>query len=158
MSIRVSRTVADACPGLYIAAFSLVAGGFNQAQHVTVTVATSQPVIAIDVPAANATVGQPFSVSGWALDLGAPSCPGVTAVHVHAVANGGAGAFTYLGSATIGQPRPDVAAYFGHAKFTNSGYSLTASGLAPGYYQIRVYLLSEVSGQWTYQVVYVTVS
>ncbi len=51
-----------------------------------------------------------------------------------------------------------MAAYFGHAKFTNSGYSLTASGLAPGYYQLRVYLLSEVSGQWTYQVVYVTVS
>ncbi len=148
-------------PGVYqltAYAYSLVSGGFTLAQSVTVTVATSQPVIAIDAPAANATVGQPFGVAGWALDLGAPSSPGVIAVHVHAVANGGSGAFTYLGAATIGYPRPDVAAYFGQSKFTNSGYGLTASGLAPGYYQIRVYLLSEVSGQWTYTVVYVTVS
>ena len=76
---------------LYIAAFSTVANGFNQAQHITVTVATSQPVIAIEQPAPSSTVAQPFGITGWAIDLGAPvqdGLPGVDRVHIHAIANG----------------------------------------------------------------------
>ena len=116
---------------LYIAAYSLVASGFNQAQNVTVTVATSQPVMAIETPGTGWWLNQPFHVGGWAIDLGAPSGSGVDAVHVHAIANGGAGAWTFLGAATYGGARPDVGAYYG-SQFTNSAYGLNASGLAPG--------------------------
>jgi hypothetical protein len=62
---------------------------------VTVTVATSQPAIAIDQPASSSTVAQAFGITGWAIDLGAPvqdGLPGVDRVHIHAIANGGAGA------------------------------------------------------------------
>jgi hypothetical protein len=121
-----------------------------------VTVATSQPLLAIDVPTANATTGQPFSVAGWAIDLGAPSGTGVDAVHVYAVANGGAGAQTLLGAATYGTARGDVGAAYG-SPFTNSGYGLSVTGLAPGSYQINVYAHSTVSGQWTVQSRLVTV-
>ena len=38
-----------------------------------------------------------------------------------------------------------MGAFYG-TRFTNSGYGLTASGLAPGYYQINVYAHSTVSG------------
>jgi hypothetical protein len=140
-------------PGVYqltAYAYSLVSGGFTLAQSVTVTVATSVPGIAIDAPAAGVTVAQPFGITGWAVDVGAPAGtgPGMDAVHIYAIANSGAGAWTFLGAATYGGARPDVAAYFGNAQFTNSGYGLTASGLAPGTYLINVYAHSTVSGQW----------
>jgi YD repeat-containing protein len=141
---------------LYIAAYSLVANGFNQAQNVTVTVATSQPVMSIDTPGTGWWVNQPFHIGGWAIDLGAPSGTGVDAVHIHAIANGGAGAWTFLGAATYGGARPDVGAYYG-TQFTNSAYGLNASGLAPGYYQINVYQHSTVSGLWTQQTIFVTI-
>jgi hypothetical protein len=64
----------------------------------------------------------------------------VTAVHVHAVANGGAGAFTYLGAATIGQPRPDVAGYVG---FTDtSGLEVQTVNCQLGTYWCRSQRLS----------------
>jgi hypothetical protein len=44
--------------------------------------------------------------------------------------------------------RPDVGAYCG-PPFTNSGYSVMVSGLAPGTYTLNVYALSTVSGQWS---------
>jgi hypothetical protein len=141
---------------LYIAAYSLVANGFNQAQTVTVTVATSQPAMAIDTPGTGWWMTQPFTVAGWAIDLGAPSGSGVDAVHVHAISNGGAGTWTFLGAATYGGARPDVGGYYG-APFTNSGYGLTASGLAPGTYQLNVYAHSTVSGLWSVQTIFITI-
>jgi hypothetical protein len=138
-------------------AWSTVAGTFNQAYAVNVTVATSQPAMVIDAPGMGWWVAQPFGVTGWAIDLGAPARTGtgVDIVHVHAIANGGAGAWTFLGAATFGA-RPDVGAYYG-SQLTNSGYGLTASGLTPGYYQINVYAHSTVSSLWTVQSVWITV-
>ena len=49
-----------------------------------------------------------------------------------------------------------MGAFYG-TRFTNSGYGLTASGLAPGYYQINVYAHSTVSGLWPVQTFFVTV-
>ncbi len=142
---------------LYVAAWSTVTNSFNQAQGLTFTVATSNPVLAIDLPTPSSTVSQPFAITGWAIDLGAPSGSGtgVGAVDVHVASNGGAGSWTYIGRATFGQ-RPDVAAYYG-SQYLNSGWGITASGLAPGYYQMNVYMLSTVSGQWTWQILWVTV-
>jgi YD repeat-containing protein len=142
---------------LYVAAWSTVTNSFNQAQGVTFTVATSNPVMSVDQPAPSSTVSQPFGITGWAIDLGAPAGTGtgVDAVDVHVISNGGAGSWTYIGRATSGQ-RPDVAAYYG-SQFLNSGWGITASGLAPGYYQMNVYMHSTVSGQWTWQILWVTV-
>ena len=100
---------------------------------------TSAPLMAIDVPSANAQVSSNgFFVSGWALDRGAASSSGIDFVHVYAWPVGG-GPATFLGAATLGVPqRPDVAAAFG-SQFTGSGYSLTTGPLAAGTYDVVVY-------------------
>ncbi len=103
---------------------------------------------AIDAPSQWATVGQPFTVAGWAVDQGAPSGPGVDVMHVYAVANGGAGAAQFVGAAAYSGARPDVAGYLGHSQFTLSGYGLSVAGLAAGSCRIGVYARSTVSGQW----------
>ena len=81
---------------------------------------------------------------GWAIDRGASSGPGVNAVHVWAYPLSGAPA-VFVGAATTGQSRPDVGNFFG-AQFTNSGYSLTVSSLAPGAYDLVVFARSTVTG------------
>jgi hypothetical protein len=140
---------------LYVGAWSTVENTFNQGAGFPFTVATSAPLMYVDAPASSSTVSQPFGITGWAIDQGAPSGTGIDHVHVHVISNGGAGAWTYIGSASFGA-RPDVAAYYGN-QFTNSGWGITASGLAPGYYQMVVYMHSTVSGQWTWQSRWITV-
>ena len=120
---------------------------FNQLQSVPITVVATQVTIAVDTPSANATVSQPFHVGGWAIDLGSVSGPGIDAVHVYAYLNAQEPAI-FLGVASYGGARPDVAAAYGDVKFTNSGYGLDVSGLGPGSYQIAVYAHSTVTGQW----------
>jgi hypothetical protein len=137
-------------PGAYqivVSAHSTVTGTFNQSQSVVVTVATANPVMVIDIPAANATKGQPFSIAGWAIDRGAPqgTGPGVDIVHVWAYANAGAGPATFVGQAWATGARPDVGAIYG-SQFTNSGYGLSVSGLAPGQYLFAVNARSTVTG------------
>jgi hypothetical protein len=142
---------ASLAPGTYqlvVYAWSLVANGFNQAQSLTVTVASSTPLVSLEAPAPGATVGQPFVVGGWAIDQGAPSGTGIDAVHVYAVANSGAGASAFLGAAPNTGSRPDVGAAYG-SQFTNSGFTMSAGGLASGTYRLDVYVHSTVSGQWT---------
>jgi hypothetical protein len=146
-------------PGVYMLtayAYSTVTNTWSAAQSVTVTVATSNPLIAIDTPAASATVGQPFTVAGWAIDTGAPSGSGMQWVDVYALPSGGSGMGTHVGGAAPTGSRPDVGAYYG-APFTNSGYSVSVSGLAPGTYTLNVFALSTVSGQWSLQQRTVTV-
>lgn len=152
-----TATLAPGTYQLYVAVWSTVTNSFNQAQTVVFTVATSNPALAIDQPAPSSTVAQPFGITGWAIDLGAPpgTGTGVDAVDVHVISNGGAGSWTYIGRATSGN-RPDIAALHG-SQFLSSGWGITASGLAPGYYQMNVYMHSTVSGQWTVQTIWVTV-
>jgi hypothetical protein len=66
------------------------------------------------------------------------------------------GAATFLGVAGSGQTRWDVASVYG-ARFVDSGYTLSASGLAPGDYTLVVYARSTVSGQWFWQTRAITV-
>lgn len=140
-------------PGSYqfvVYGHSSVAGAFNIAQTVTVTVAAplSRPRMAIDTPAAGATVYPSFVLAGWALDAGAASGTGVDAVHVWAYPNPGSGApAVFLGAATYGGVRSDVGAAFG-TQFTSSAYRLTVAGLALGTYQLVVYARSTVTGSF----------
>ena len=92
--------------------------------------------LSADVPAAGATVSQPFLVGGWALDLLASSGSGIDAVHVWAAPLNGAAVF--LGAAALNGARPDVAAVFG-AQFAQAGFNLvTPAVLSPGPHTLYV--------------------
>jgi hypothetical protein len=132
-------------PGSYqllVFAHSLVTGTFNQVRAVNVIVAASG-VMSLDTPANGAITPQPFVAAGWAIDLASTSGPGIDAVHVWAVPVGG-GAATFLGVASYGAARPDVAAIFG-AQFLNSGFGIVVAGLPPGAYSLQVFVHSAVT-------------
>lgn len=129
--------------------------GFTISGQVSVNVAPSARVV-VDLPRQGEVLTQPFDVAGWAFDGAAPSGTGIDVVHVWAFPNPAAdptGQPVFLGAAALGDPRPDVAAYFG-AQFLPSGYHLTVNSLsrAPGAaYDLIVYAHSAVSGSWNAQ-------
>jgi len=92
-----------------------------------------------------------------AIDAAASGGSGVDWIDVWAYPNPGSGTPPrYIGSATLGFARPDVAAVFGPAGAA-SGYALTAT-LPPGVYDIAVFAHSRVTNTFNnYQVVRVTV-
>ena len=102
--------------------------------------------IAIDSPKVQQDVAQPFALQGWAADPAAEFGTGVAAVHVWAYPLAG-GAPIFLGAATTGQPRADVAAAFGE-RFAGSGFSLPISGLVPGHYDLAVFAWSTELGDF----------
>jgi acyl-CoA thioesterase-1 len=133
-------------PGPYQLVFyahSTVTGGFSVVRTVVVNV-ESRALMAIDTPANGTRLSQPFLLGGWAIDLDAPTGTGVDAVHVWAFPLTG-GAAVFVGVAAYGGARPDLGAIFG-SRFTDSGYALLVSGLAPGAYQLVAYAHSSASG------------
>jgi uncharacterized repeat protein (TIGR03803 family) len=140
-------------PGTYTItayAFSTVTGSFSIVRSVDVTVARST-VMALDGPADNSTVGQIFTIGGWAIDRAAPAGPGTDAIHVYLYPSAGPPIFLGVADRT---DRADVAALFG-PQFLQSGYSLTVSGtpLPAGAAQLVVYARSSVSGTFNNAVV-----
>jgi hypothetical protein len=106
----------------------------------------------IDRPTANQIVNGQFTIAGWALDPQAAIGSGIDAMHVWAVAAGPTGVAgtrpaQFLGTATLGGPRPDVATAFG-VPFGAAGYSFTTSALAAGEYDLIVYVHSARTGRW----------
>jgi hypothetical protein len=138
-------------PGNYqvvVYARSTVTGTFSASTSVMIQVAgaVSAPQMSLDTPTHNATVIQPFAVGGWAIDTGANSGTGVDTVHLWAFPNPGSGqAAVWVGAASYGGVRGDVAAAFG-SRFQNSGFSRTVGNLAPGTYQLIAYARSTVTG------------
>ena len=53
----------------------------------------------------------------------------------------------FLGAATLGGSRPDVAAAYGK-QFDRTGWSLAASGLPAGVYDVTAYFWSNRTGQF----------
>ena len=100
--------------------------------------------VVIDTPRSQQELVQPFALGGWAADLDAASGPGIDTLHVWAYPLTG-GAPVFLGTATYGGPRPDVAAIHGD-QFRDSGYDLLVQGLVPGQYDLVVFAWSNVSG------------
>jgi len=103
------------------------------------------------VPATGQTVAAPFAIAGWALDLGATSSPGVDAIHIWAypiAAPGGAPIAppVFVGATTLTIDRPDVAAFFGGAQFTRSGYALAGIAMPAGSYRFAVFALIHATG------------
>jgi uncharacterized delta-60 repeat protein len=139
-------------PGTYrltVFAHSTVTGTFNQSMSVDITVVppVSTPAMALDAPANGGSVASPFSVRGWAVDLGADADPGVSNVHVWAFPfqNGAFGAGMFVGVPNYGEPRPDLGAALG-SSFANCGFSLNTASLPPGAYRIVAFAFSTIAG------------
>lgn len=96
----------------------------------------------IDSPAANSTVMQPFTISGWAIH-GPGSGTGIDVVQIYECSS----ACVLWGTATYGIARTWVASTYG-AQFLNSGYSFTKAGLTPGSYYLQVRTHSTITGAW----------
>jgi hypothetical protein len=157
---------APVAPGNYtIVAYmrSTVSGTFNasaSATNVTVNNTNSNPVMLLDGPPNGAVRTRPFTISGWAVDTGAPSGTGINAIHIWAFPVSGAPAF-FVGVGTYGTSRPDVGTYLGDSRYNNSGFtfSVTSGNLpSPGTYDFQIFGRSTVTGAFTVaRVVRVTV-
>ncbi len=99
---------------------------------------------AIDQPTEGQSVVGSVSVGGWVADAGAFSSPGITDVHV--AVNG-----TFVGAATYGGSRPDVAAALSDSRFTNTGFafSFDIASFSPGPTTIQVGFRRALDGVWT---------
>lgn len=132
---------------VYVSAASAYTGLWGSAP-VSGTVANDVRML-IDAPLNEAGVTQPFAIVGAAADLAASGSTGVEAVHVWARPVSG-GADVYVGAATYGLPRPDLAGYVGgNPQFLNVGFRLeNISSLSPGVYDLFVSARSTVAQQW----------
>jgi hypothetical protein len=129
-----------------VLAYTLTGLRSNLSQQVSETIMGSTPAMSLDTPLNASTVSQNFVIGGWAADLGATTGTGVDAVHVWAYPNPGSGqAPFFVGVATLGIPRPDVAAAFGQSRLANSGFMLSTT-FAPAVYNIVASAHSTVSG------------
>jgi hypothetical protein len=136
-------------------AHSRLTGTFNNVRTVIARVTLPPPLMVIDSPSAGGAVGQSFTVKGWAVDPSTPAGSGVDAIHVWAVPATGAAA-VFVGTATLGYGRPDVAAAVGPSGAT-SGYAV-AGTLAPGVYDLAVFAHSSVTGTFNdWRVIRITV-
>jgi hypothetical protein len=141
-------SVNGVAPGTYVVNVygrSTVTGTFSVVRSVTLTL-ESPEFMALDQPFTGTTVNQPMIFSGWAFDRRAATGTGVGDIHIWAYRNPGSGIPPiFIGQAPYGSSRPDVGAIYG-AQFTNSGYSLTVSGVPPGNYLFVVYAYSTATG------------
>jgi hypothetical protein len=102
----------------------------------------------VDVPIDGAAVSGEFIVAGWALDPHTSFGSGIEAVHVWAQRRDQPGVWPeFLGSATLGGVRPDVAAVYG-TSFGTAGFSLTTDRLEPGQYDITAYVWNRRTARW----------
>jgi YD repeat-containing protein len=121
-------------------AMSALTGTFNQTAAAIVTLPVPDAFVVIDLPGEGWHVGQPFGVTGWAIDRASPNTVGIAAMHVYAYPWSGAPPI-FIGAPLVNGPRPDVAAAYG-AHYTHPGWGVTASGLPPGTYTIIAYPIS----------------
>lgn len=99
---------------------------------------------------------QPLLITGWALDGRGASGVGIDSVVTYAYPL--VGNPILLGTAVLGQSRPDVAAVFGPA-FLLSGFSLRTGVVLPaGSYNLVTYAHSSVTGEFVAREISVTVS
>lgn len=153
-AFNIHGTAAGLAPGTHTGTVTITSTSrhLHMSVPVTVNLMVTATVITIDSPAQSTTVVQPFTMSGWAIERTSTASTGVDAVHVYAYRNPGSGiAPVFLGAATYGHPRGDVAAAYG-PQFQNSGYQLAVRGLAPGAYRLVAYAHHEASGTFTQQV------
>jgi hypothetical protein len=110
---------------------------------------TTMPFIDLDTPREGYVVTSSFEVGGWALDQGSPTGTGVDAVQFYVFPNDGASPGVFIGTGSYGLSRPDVAAFFGDPRFTNTGFHFSITGLGPGAYVLGAYARSTVTGTFS---------
>jgi hypothetical protein len=131
---------------LYFRVYAYNVYGLRSAPSAEISTTLSAPFMWLDAPAQNANVFPEVAVGGWAVDLGAPSGTGVTAIQLWAYPNPGSGqAPIFGGTGTYGINRPDVGAMLG-GRFAPSGFHLQTPTLAPGLYDLVVYAHSNLEG------------
>jgi hypothetical protein len=123
---------------------TLVAATHGRGIYTTTPIATFPTLLAFNGPAAGSSVSAPFTTQGWALNQGATTGTGVSAVHLYLGPTGGPQSF--FGLATYGVSRPDVGAIFG-PQFNDSGFAFTGgAGLAAGSYTLTAYAQNAMTG------------
>jgi hypothetical protein len=85
-------------------------------------------------------------VAGWAADLDSSLDTGIDVIHVWAYPRNG-GDPIFVGQASYGGKRPDVAAIYGD-RFLKSGFGLRVTNLEPGDYTLAVFAWSAANGRW----------
>jgi hypothetical protein len=104
--------------------------------------------MSVDMPRSGESVSVGFIVAGWALDPQSWTGSGIDAVHVWAQRTDAAAvAPQFLGAAALGGWRPDVAHAYG-AMFGAAGFSLTTGELAPGQYDLTVFVWNRRTARW----------
>ena len=142
-------------PAGFYGPFALMFMAGTEQIDVTVTLvdgtrAPSPVAMNIDMPLDGSLVGGVLTIGGWALDPQAVAGSGIEAVHVWGVRRDVAASQPqFLGAATTGLARPDVAGTFG-ASFHDAGFLLAGPVLARGAYDITVYVRSRRTGQWDF--------
>jgi hypothetical protein len=108
----------------------------------------SSTMVSVDRPVPGATTAQRFTIMGWAADPEGAGT-GVDAVHIYLDGDSARG--TFLGAASYGEERLDVAAQLGQPRFGLSGYSLQIE-IPPGAHTLYVQARrrgSTGSGAWS---------
>jgi hypothetical protein len=124
---------------------SSVTGTFDAYGEVDITL-YSETLISVDQPVDGASVVVPFNLSGWAVYTPATTGTGIDSIHVYAFPDGG-GAPTFLGVATLGLPRSDIADRLGEPRYENSGFQLRVMQALPvGTYTIKSFSRNTVTG------------
>jgi hypothetical protein len=150
-------TISGLGPGAFmlgVYARSTLTGTYSVVKTIHFTV-NATALMALNPPVAEAVItSNIFNVDGWSIDRAIESTAlagsGVDSLHVYAYPNPGSGAPpVFLGVASVGLSRPDVAALYG-SRYGTSGYHLgvdrSALGLAPGPYNIVAHSHSTVTG------------
>jgi hypothetical protein len=117
-------------------AHSTVTNAFDITKVVSNVGVLSNPILTVDVPAANSTVMHSFFLGGWSIDLAAASSTGVNTIHVWAYPVSG-GPPVFVGVAPYGADRPDVGAAFG-PQFVNSGFNMIVNTLPSGTWDLAL--------------------
>jgi subtilisin len=104
--------------------------------------------MAMDAPASDAVVTQPFDLSGWALNMSAPIGGGAGVDTLHVWAFPAMGLPIFIGEAQYGLGRSDVGTAYG-SQFTNSGWRLAGRGVPPGVYTLVAYARNTFNGRFS---------
>ncbi len=124
--------------------------GLRPDAHWPAAAQDGQAQVVVERPLPGTTVSTQVHISGWAVDPAGPAT-GIDAVHVYMDGEPGQPRARFLGAASYGQPRPDVARALGDPRFTNSGFALLVD-LPPGSHSLYVYAHSADAGPnegWT---------
>ena len=151
-------------PGVYnigVYARSTVTGQFGTVVVVQVRVTSPpNPQMSLDQPRPEwPSIPGTFLIKGWAVDLATYIGSGIDAVHAWAypILPTGYGTPIWVNHATLGTPRPDVAAYFNNPLLANSGFEMVGT-LPRGTYDLVVYARSWIAGSFNnWRVVRITI-